>query len=108
MKIINLTGNNIAVRVNNEDIYIPSEQPALRVEVTHSTTFLENGAKIKIRTFYGSVDLPEEQEGVYYLVNTLPADHPDLRVRKDILIPRGAIKDANGRVVSCKELFTTR
>ena len=51
-------------------------------------------------TSYGEPEgLPEEKEGVFYLVSALTAQAA--KGRKDLLLVDGAVRDSEGKIVGC-------
>lgn len=54
--------------------------------------------------FDSIVNLPEEQEGTYYIVSSLAGQEGKLAGRKDLLIPYRRVRDSSGRIVGCLAL----
>ena len=49
---------------------------------------------------YGESNLPDYEEGVYYIVSALVANaYPE---RKDLLMVNETIRDDDGRIIGCK------
>lgn len=71
---------------------------------TQSVEFVENLCGIRItETAFGEVqDLPDEQEGVMYIVSRLVRQAlPD---RNDLLVPNEIVRDENGNIAGCLSL----
>ena len=59
-----------------------------------------DGIPVYVTTFGEVVDLPEEEEGRYYIVSALVrAAAPG---RQDLLSPGDPVRDGEGRVIGCR------
>jgi hypothetical protein len=101
--IINATPHAVKVVDDNGSV-VKEFPPEILVRVSSSTEVIGTLAGVPIsHTTYGDVEgLPEEAQGVYYIVSAMVrAALPD---RKDLLVPSQQVRDDAGRVVGCKTL----
>lgn len=102
MKIINLTPHAINVVVNGQTRTFPSEGVARATQTSTQVGSLE-GIPV-FRMEYGApVDLPDPEEGVYYVVSaiTATAARESGRITSDLLLTANLVRDEAGRVVGC-------
>lgn len=58
-----------------------------------------------VRTSFGEpVDLPDPQEGVFYIVSAIlvSAARQSGRTVRDLLLPADTVRDDQGRIIGCK------
>lgn len=54
---------------------------------------------------YGEIEnLPEQEEGTFFVVSALAANAARERGRKDVLVPARMVREADGRIVGCLAL----
>ena len=111
MKIINRTPHDITML--NEDkemghpltvlrVFPKSDEP-IRLESSQVVVDCVSGGiylyDVK-QVVYGESNLPDYEEGVYYIVSALVANaYPE---RKDLLMVNDTVRDDNGRIIGCK------
>lgn len=104
-KIVNLTPHTINV-VDDENhviLTLPSEGVARSESSRELAHMLSIGdASIPVnRTTFGEVqNLPEPQEGVYYVVSAITAKAAS--GRNDLLLTDDTVRDADGRIIGCR------
>lgn len=100
MKIINLTPHEIKiVGADGKVIQSFPSEGVVRCQVTRQQAGEVNGIPVN-RTIFGDVEgLPEQQEGIVYIVSALVAQATK---RDDVLIPDDAVRDEQGRIIGCK------
>lgn len=99
-KIMNYTPHDVVVMDENKEVLhtFPS------VSVARCTVKQANAGDVfgipVMKQEYGEVEgLPEEKEGVYYIVSFLVQDAlPD---RKDLLVPANLVRDEKGIILGC-------
>ena len=107
-EIINLTPHAITIMDDNFNILKviePSGQLArVSVHTAHTETIDFDNIEIATSEFvYGTVEgLPEEKDGVIYIVASLVAQR--VPERNDVFIPNEYICDDHGRINGCKSL----
>lgn len=102
MEVINLTPHTVNVVWNGGDVFeFPSEGEARCSQKTTEAGFI--GIIPITSTTFGEVEgLPEEKEGVYYIVSRLVMQAcPD---RRDLLVPNEIIRDELGHIIGCHSL----
>src|SRR5690606_42059691 len=99
--IVNLTPHEINFRAGGRSLYLPSSGTA-RIQMKKEKIGEIDGIPVN-RTIPGKVEgLPEEQEGVVYIVSRVVVEAmPD---RKDLFFPDELIRDEKGRVIGCSAL----
>lgn len=106
MEIIIKNGTPHAVKVVDKDGVLIREILPEEITPRCSTTLEVVGdvAGIPIsRTAYGKVeDLPDPEEGVFWIVSALV--RTQLPERKDLLSPGQLVRDSEGKVIGCKSL----
>lgn len=104
MIIYNRTPHPIYVLEEDKEtvrLVIPPQQPAIRVEEIN-TPAKEICGVPTCDTSYGEINLPDAQEGVYYIVSKLvQIANPS---RWDLLAPGGIVRDRRGQVMGCTNL----
>lgn len=99
--IKNLTPHDInLVLSDGQVVTFPSEQPVPRVSSKTVSDGNIDGYPLT-RTEYGEVEnLPEPEDGVYYIVSALVAGRcPN---RTDLVIPNEQVRDDKGRIIGCR------
>lgn len=101
-KIKNMTphGVNIINEGGKVLMTFPSEGQ-IRLS-THTERCGEIGGIPLSKTTFGECELPEERDGVYYIVSNLVCQaNPD---RADLLIVNETVRDGDGRIIGCRSL----
>lgn len=101
MKIVNLTPHdvNIIGEIGEVVQTFPASGELARCSVSREQVDAINSVPVN-RTVFGEVTgLPEQQEGVVYIVSALVAQATK---RDDVLIPDDAVRDEQGRIIGCK------
>lgn len=103
--MINLTPHDVML---SDGTVIPASGRVARVDVLerrlceHGPDAQTYGVPVVERTYYGAVDLPDEQPGVTYLVSQIVAhDSPE---RRDLYYPAHMLRDEQGRITGCAAL----
>lgn len=103
-RIINKTPH--AVYVLNEDGSIlrvfPKSNGMIRVAEIVTDIAPIDGIPISSTSWGETNDVPEYIEGTYYIVSQLVKNA--LPERKDLLVPKGAVRDDKGNVIGCTRL----
>lgn len=110
VKLINLTPHPVHLHVGDGSrepaaiIVLPPIGTAARCSVHREEVGRVGGVTI-YRSVYGTVEnLPEPEDGTYYIVSALVAQAcPD---RHDLLIPDDTVRDEDGRIIGCRALAT--
>lgn len=104
MTIINMTPHS--VHIVNGDNTVIKEYPASgnQIRLKAETIIVGNieGVPLSQTVFGEPVGLPEQSEGVYYIVSQLVKSA--LPFRKDLLVPAEVVRDAKGVIIGCKSL----
>jgi hypothetical protein len=96
MKLINLTPHTI--KLSNGEEVRPTGYVS-RVNTTQSQVDLIRGIPVLVSNISKTVNLPEEEPGVCYIVpSVVRLMAPD---RLDLLSPTKLIRDSSGSVVGC-------
>lgn len=100
MNIFNYTPHDVVVMNQEKEVL----QTFPSVSVARCTTKqMESGDILGIpvvKQEYGEVEgLPEEKEGVYYIVSFLVQDA--LPNRKDLIVPANLVRDDKGIILGC-------
>lgn len=99
--IKNLTPHQINVHYDGQQISFGKTETIARVSVSKELVGTVGGIPT-YKTTYGKVEgLPDETEGVYYIVSAMVLNHPELVNRKDLLSPGELIRDENGQPIGC-------
>ena len=99
MQLINLTPHSI--RLSNGETIEPTGYVS-RVNTTQSQVDEIRGVPILESNISKTVNLPEEEEGVAYLVPSVVRQMAPRR--KDLLSPTKLIRDHKGNVIGCGAL----
>ncbi len=106
LDIKNLTPHEVVVFNGETKLTIKPEALSARVSSTIQVVGSINvdGTPVDItRTTFGEVEgLPEEQDGVGYIVSRLVCEA--CPHRRDLYIPNGSVRDESGRIVGCTSL----
>ena len=104
-KIINKTPHQVYI-LNKEDHSVlkvfPKSNGMIRVKENITNLKSINGIPITSTSWSKTIDVPEYQQGVYYIVSQLVKNA--MPHRKDFLVPKGAIRDDKGTVIGCTAL----
>ena len=104
MKFVNLTPHELNLNPNVASINIPPSGIIARVSVEREKVAHINGVEVS-RVQYGEpVGLPDEEDGVFFIVSAMVASHPSIKNRKDVLYPGEAIRNEQGQVIGCNGL----
>lgn len=101
--ILNLTPHCINV-VDSEGKALASFPSAGLARISSTTEVVGeiNGLPLT-KTLFGEVEgLPEEKEGVFYIVSAMIKS--TLPNRRDLLVPGLQVRDDQGRVIGCQSL----
>ena len=101
--LINLTPHGINIMTGpNTGIYIPVSGIVARCQSTRQQVGEVNGIPVN-RTKYGEVyDLPDQQDGVCYIVSLAVAKAcPD---RYDLFVVDDTVRDENGKIIGVRAL----
>ena len=102
MKIINLTPHPLNLVDESGEIFMTLPKGEVIPRLSHSTEKVGEVEGIPItRTSFGKVqDLPEPEEGKFFVVSRLVmAACPN---RNDLLVPNELVRDEEGHMVGCK------
>ncbi len=105
MEIINMTPHEVNLVSSNGEVFQLFESQGIaravqsRVEVG-SIVVLGNVVAINSNTFGELTGLPDEQEGVFYIVSALAAKAAPSR--KDLLLVDDTVRDESNRIVGCR------
>lgn len=102
MKVINLTPHTINIVGADGQVVqsFPASGELARCSVDREHVGEVNGIAVN-RTVFGAVTgLPEQQEGVVYVVSALVAQAA--KGRDDVLIPDDTVRDEQGRIIGCR------
>lgn len=103
-KIINATPH--AVYMLNDDQTIlkvfPKSNGMIRINETVTDVGVIEGVPISSTEWSETIEVPDYVEGTYYIVSQLVKNAlPD---RKDLLVPKGVIRDKAGNILGCTRL----
>lgn len=107
MKLINLTPHPVQIwNIDKGVVLIPAANPAARCHESVSNMRLLEHECSDIKVVDLSYDyvynLPESQEGVFYIVSVLVAQaRPE---RDDLLVPYDLVRNENGSIMGCRSL----
>lgn len=115
MQLINLTPHDINVIQEDHTYTIKASGNVARCTVNAEYfDYIEpeddaNSYPISIYTnsFTNVTDLPEPQDGVYYIVSNIVAQAMRYE-RVDLLIPNELVRDEEGRIIGCKSFAIIR
>jgi hypothetical protein len=99
MQLINLTPHSI--RLSNGEVIEPTGYVS-RVNTTQSQVDDIRGVPILESSMSRTVNIPEEEEGVSYIVPSVVRQMAPRR--RDLLSPTKLIRDSNGNVIGCGAL----
>ena len=101
---INLTPHtiNILNEHDQEIMAIPANGIVARCSLSEETVMMIDGINVTRQTFGDVFDLPEPQEGTFFIVSRLVAmAAPD---RLDLLIPGPLVRNDQGQPIGCHGL----
>ena len=102
MKLINLTPHIINIITPFGVIDIPTSGTVARCSQSNEQIAVINGIPVTKQVFAEVVDLPEPQEGTFYIVSRLVAAAVPERV--DLLIPGPLVRGETGQPIGCNGL----
>lgn len=103
MKIVNKTPHIINFVDENGETTKKISPDVISARVTSTSIIIGEIDGIQIeKTQFGEVEgLPEEEEGVYYIVSRLVANACQ---RTDLLVPGQQVRDKEGKIIGCRSL----
>ena len=103
-KIINLTPHPVVILGDNGQTIatIPVSGLIARCNVKTETVGDLNGIPVTETVFESTGLLPEQMDGVFYVVSRITL--LNYRDRKDLVTPNEVIRDRDGIIVGCKSL----
>jgi hypothetical protein len=110
--IVNKTPHkvHIVVKVENDDLFenfsviIEPDSEPIRLEEKRFQCGVVEGIPVTYAT-YGAANLPEPQDGIYYIVSAMVLNsYPE---REDLLAPGPAIRNESGQIIACDGLSGT-
>jgi len=105
IEIINKTPHEVVLVEETGEViqtFPKSENPIRLLEETDRIGTIEGIPLSKTKMTAVKNTLPEEQEGIFYIVSRAVQEaYPN---RKDLLIPNESVRDESGRIVGCKSL----
>lgn len=107
-QIVNLTPHAVNIVGDNDSIAItiPASGNVARcsqtISIVGSVTLGSVAIPISSSTYGEVVDLPDPQDGVYYIVSRLVMSA--CPTRQDLLVPNDLVRDEAGRVIGCRSL----
>lgn len=103
--IINKTPHAVYILDSSDNSIIrmfPKSNGMIRVEEIVEECSSIDGIPISSTSWGETVDVPEYVEGTYYIVSQLVKNA--LPYRKDLLVPKGVVRDDKGNVIGCTRL----
>ena len=106
--IINKTPHAVQIKWEHEDntcwqVYESDSDP-IRLDETRISCGEVEGIPVSYAV-YGAANLPEEKDGIYYIVSAMVMNaYPE---RLDLLAPGPAIRNASGQIIACEGLSGT-
>ena len=103
MNFVNLTPHTLnIIRQNGSVLDIPASGQVARCSQSAETVFVQDDIEVTRQTFGKVIGLPEEQDGVLFIVSRLVAAAcPE---RRDVLIPGPLVRGEDGQPIGCKGL----
>ena len=104
IKIINKVPHAILLLNSDKTVkkVFPRSNGMVRVvEETIDYGFLGD-IPITATRYLGVEQLPDEEEGVHYIVSSMVM--AALPTRKDFLVPKGIVRDSEGNIIGCTSL----
>lgn len=102
MRLVNLTPHPITILgADGEKVreILPSGQGSPRAEEKHKFILEAEGVQVTQKE-WGTVNLPEPQEDVLYIVSAVIAQAA--RERKDLIVPNTIREQGTGRILGCR------
>ena len=102
--IINLTPHAVVLFLSDGETVTFESQGVARAEQTVVDAGNINGYRLVRTTFGAPVNLPEPQEGTFYLVSAIlvSAARQSGRTVGDLLLPADTVRDDQGRIIGCR------
>ena len=101
--IINKTPHPvIVISEDGQIVTFEPVAPAIRISSSIKDAGEIAGIRVTKSVFGDAVNMPEQIEGVFYIVSQMvKTAFPE---RKDLLVPSEVVRDNNGAVIGCKSL----
>lgn len=101
-KIINTTPHDINVYEGDKIVrVIPPAGWTIRLEENTVDVGVLDGIP-ETETTYGTADLPEEKEGVYYIVSAMvKKEFPN---RRDLRVPARTVRNEKNQIIGCRSI----
>lgn len=102
MKLVNLTPHDVVVYNDKGEVIktYPKSGKVARIQDDVTITGVIDGVPVGGITYGDAIDLPDPQDGVYYIVSLVVRQA--LPHRKDLISPdtsKGAVRDDQGRIL---------
>lgn len=104
-KIINKTAHPVIVLDRKDNVIKEFKPTALSVRLESHIYHLKHridGIPITKSVYGHPIDLPEQQDGIYYIVSQLVKNK--LPNRTDLLVPAEIVRNDKGHIVGCRSL----
>ena len=103
-KIINKTPHSVYLLKEDHSILrmFPKSNGMIRVNEVVTDVGTIEGVPISSTEWSETTDVPDFIEGTYYIVSQLVKNA--LSERKDLLVPKGVIRDVKGNIIGCTRL----
>jgi len=103
MTMVNLTPHAVTFLVDGKDpVVVPASGTVARLKTSTAVIGDVDGIPITKTVFGDITDLPDQVDGVVYIVSSLVAQA--CRDRSDVFIPNDSVRNAEGQIVGCKSL----
>jgi hypothetical protein len=102
--IINKVPHAVYILDDNNNILrvFPKSNGMIRVEEESHDIGEIDGIHICSTIWGDTTDVPDPQDGVYYIVSQLVKNA--LPERPDLLVPKHVVRDDNGNIIGCRRL----
>ena len=103
MTFVNLTPHTVnVIRQDGSVLDLPASGQVARCSQSAELVFVQDGIEVTRQAFGEVVGLPDEQEGIFFIVSRLVAAAcPE---RRDLLIPGPLIRGEDGQPMGCQGL----
>lgn len=98
----NLTPHELNIVTADGILDVPASGTVARCSQREISVDIIHGVEITRQVFGAVVDLPEPEDGTYYIVSRIVA--AACEDRDDLLIPGPLVRDDAGNVIGCKGL----
>ncbi len=101
---INLTPHTITVLDQDSVLVkaIPPSGAVARLEKRDGDAILVDGIPVKRPHFGEVMNLPEPQDGIFFIVSAMVRTSPGLLSRGDLVSPADFVRDSQGNIVGCR------